>query len=51
MLERAIAVDPDRQPRDRLATLVAQRRARWLLGRIDDLILTDDRSAASGGVR
>jgi predicted anti-sigma-YlaC factor YlaD len=51
MLERAIAVDPDRQPRDRLATIVSQRRARWLLGRIDDLILTDDRSTISGGVR
>jgi predicted anti-sigma-YlaC factor YlaD len=51
MLERAIGVDPDRQPRDRLATVVSQRRARWLLGRIDDLILTDDRSTTSGGVR
>jgi predicted anti-sigma-YlaC factor YlaD len=37
MLERAIAIDPNRQPRDRLATLVAQRRARWLLNRIDGL--------------
>jgi len=51
MLERAIAVDPDRQPRDRLATLVSQRRARWLLGRIDDLILSDERSTMSGGVQ
>lgn len=51
MLERALAVDPDRQPRDRLATLVSQRRARWLLGRIDDLILTDDQARTSGGVR
>jgi predicted anti-sigma-YlaC factor YlaD len=41
MLERAIAVDPDRQPGERLATLVAQRRARWLLNRIDDLIAGD----------
>ena len=53
MLERALAIDPDRQPRDRLATLVSQRRARWLLGRIDDLILTDtgDGNGRSGGVR
>jgi predicted anti-sigma-YlaC factor YlaD len=51
MLERAMAVDPDRQPRDRLATLVSQRRARWLLGRIDDLILSDDRSTMSGGMQ
>lgn len=51
MLERALAVDPDRQPRDRLATLVSQRRARWLLSRIDDLILTGGHAATSGGVR
>jgi predicted anti-sigma-YlaC factor YlaD len=51
MLERALAVDPDRQPRDRLATLVSQRRARWLLNRIDDLILTGEQARASGGVR
>lgn len=42
MLERALAVDPDRQPQDRLVTMVSQRRSRWLLSRIDDLILTDD---------
>jgi predicted anti-sigma-YlaC factor YlaD len=51
MLERALAVDPDRQPRDRLATLVSQRRARWLLSRIDDLILTGDSVGRSGGMR
>lgn len=50
MLERALAIDPDRQPQDRLATLVSQRKARWLLGRIDDLILTDE-SEVSGGSR
>jgi predicted anti-sigma-YlaC factor YlaD len=49
LLERALAVDPDRQPQDRLATLVAQRRARWLLGRIDDLILAASESNVSGG--
>ena len=52
MLERALAVDPDRRPSDRLATLVSQRRARWLLDRIDDLILAESGSArTSGGVR
>jgi predicted anti-sigma-YlaC factor YlaD len=51
MLERALAVDPDRQPSDRLATVVSQRRARWLLSRIDDLILTDDQATILGGVR
>ena len=49
LLERALAVDPDGQPQDRLATLVSQRRARWLLGRIDDLILTAAESNVSGG--
>lgn len=49
MLERAIAIDPDRQPRDRLATLVAQRRARWLLGRMDALFLDDIPAARGGG--
>ena len=39
LLEKALAVDPDTIPANRLATVVSQRRARWLLGRIDDLIL------------
>ena len=51
MLERALAVDPDRQPSNRLATVVSQRRARWLLSRIDDLIVTDDQATTLGGVR
>ena len=51
MLERALAIDPDRQPRDRLTTLVSQRRARWLLSRIDDLILADEDAGRSGGGR
>ena len=51
MLERALAVDPDQQPPNRLATLVSQRRARWLLGRIDDLILSSEAAKTSGGVR
>jgi predicted anti-sigma-YlaC factor YlaD len=48
LLEKALTVDPDREPRERLATLVAQRRARWLLGRIDDLILEADRMSPGG---
>ncbi len=48
MLERALAIDPDRQPEDRLATLVSQRKARWLLGRIDDLILSEESDAIGG---
>jgi predicted anti-sigma-YlaC factor YlaD len=40
LLERALAVDVNAKPEYRLANLVNQRRARWLLSRIDDLFLT-----------
>ena len=39
MIERALAIDPDRQPAHRLVNLVAQHRARWLLSRVDELFL------------
>ena len=39
LLEQALAIDPDSKPEWRLANLVAQRRARWLLSRADDLFL------------
>lgn len=39
LLQRALDIDPDRRPEGRLANLVAQRRARWLLGRMDELFL------------
>jgi predicted anti-sigma-YlaC factor YlaD len=39
LLRKAIAVDPDRAPEQRLANLIAQKRARWLLGRADDLFV------------
>jgi hypothetical protein len=39
LLHRALDIDPDQRPEGRLANLVAQRRARWLLGRIDELFL------------
>jgi len=39
LLERALRIDPGQHPATRLATLIAQRRARWLLGRIDELFL------------
>jgi predicted anti-sigma-YlaC factor YlaD len=39
LLEAALAVDPDADPENRLANVIAQRRARWLLGRIDELFL------------
>ncbi len=40
LLDRAIAVDVNVRPEYRLANLVMQRRARWLLSRIDELFLT-----------
>ena len=40
LLDRAIAVDVNAKPAFRLANLVMQRRARWLLSRIDELFLT-----------
>ena len=37
-LEKALAVDVDADP-DRLANVIAQRRARWLLKNMDQLFL------------
>jgi len=39
LLREALAVDPDAAPDMRLANLVYQKRARWLLGRIDELFV------------
>jgi len=39
MLEKALAVDADADLENRLANLVAQRRARWLLKHMDELFL------------
>jgi len=39
LLEKALAVDPDADPDNRLANLVAQRRARWLLQHAGELFL------------
>jgi predicted anti-sigma-YlaC factor YlaD len=39
LLGQALAVDVDAAPDFRLANLLAQRRARWLLGRIDELFV------------
>ena len=39
LLERALAVDVDRAPGQRVANLVAQKRARWLLARADELFI------------
>jgi predicted anti-sigma-YlaC factor YlaD len=42
MLNRALAVDPNVRPEWRLENLVLQRRARWLLSRIEELFLVLD---------
>lgn len=42
LLNHALAVDPDARPEWRLVNLVMQRRAKWLLARIDQLFLVTD---------
>jgi predicted anti-sigma-YlaC factor YlaD len=39
LLEKALAIDVDADPPNRLANIVAQRRARWLLAHVNDLFL------------
>jgi predicted anti-sigma-YlaC factor YlaD len=39
LLDKALAIDPDKAPEDRLVNLVAQKRARLLQERVDDLFL------------
>ena len=39
LLDKALAIDPDSKPEWRLSNLVAQRRARWLLSRADQLFV------------
>jgi predicted anti-sigma-YlaC factor YlaD len=41
LLDRVLAFDPDSAPAHRLANLLAQRRARWLQARTEDLFLGD----------
>lgn len=48
LLKQALAVDPDRDPAQRLETLVLQRRARMLLQREDDLFLDADTTKTEG---
>jgi predicted anti-sigma-YlaC factor YlaD len=43
MLQRALAIDPDARPEWRLANLIMQRRARWLLSRTSELILPQEK--------
>ncbi len=39
LLKRALAIDPAGTPEYRLANILAQRRARWLLGRTEELFI------------
>jgi len=39
MLKQAMAIDVSIRPGSRLANLVMQKRARWLLSRVDELFL------------
>lgn len=41
LLGKALAINPDTKPEWRLANLVMQRRARWLLSRVDDLFVPE----------
>ena len=43
LLNRALEINPDAKPEWRLVNLVTQRRARWLLSRIDVLFLTSEK--------
>jgi predicted anti-sigma-YlaC factor YlaD len=45
LLHQALTIDPDAKPEWRLANLIVQRRAKWLLSRTDQLFL---RSGAAG---
>lgn len=40
LLTKALAIDPDKRPEWRLENLIFQRRARWLMGRIDELFVS-----------
>jgi len=39
LMDKALSIDPDEYPQNRLVNEIAQRKARWLLDHIDDLIL------------
>ena len=42
LLDKVLAFDVDKHPKDRLLNILAQRRARWLMGRVDELFLEGD---------
>jgi predicted anti-sigma-YlaC factor YlaD len=42
LLDKVLAFDVDKYPKDRLLNILAQRRARWLMERVDELFLEGD---------
>jgi predicted anti-sigma-YlaC factor YlaD len=42
LLERALAIDPDRRPSSRLLNTISQRKARWLLEHMEEKFITLD---------
>jgi predicted anti-sigma-YlaC factor YlaD len=48
LLQQALAIDPDAEPKLRLINLIAQRRARWLLQRVDDLFAEPEPPSGPG---
>ena len=42
MLQQALSIDPDTNPDHRLANLIMQQRARWLLSQKENLFLLPD---------
>ncbi len=48
LLDSALAIDPNEHEENRLVNLVAQRRARWLLSRVDELILPVESTGSEG---
>jgi predicted anti-sigma-YlaC factor YlaD len=51
LLNKALAVDVSQRSGNRLANIIAQRKARWLLEHKDDRILTEIKNGAKKGVK
>ena len=51
LVQQALSVDPDAEPKTRLVNLLAHRRARWLESRVDELIFEDEPLESAEGKR
>jgi len=54
LLEKALAVDPSKSPQNKLANILSQKKARWLLAHLEDFFLLEEgqseaQEAAEGG--